>query len=138
MIVQSRDAIFQCLETSKVPNDHPTLDKMADYVSLSIEKGTISALVISDHNTTGASDTSEETKPTSMWEALTNSEGVDVKASQGSGGTHGIGKNAPYNISIPRTILYSTRFETGNHGQTRSLFIGRTMLVPLPGRFVRI
>lgn len=127
------NAIFQCLETSKVPNDHATLDKMADYVSLAIEKGTISALVISDHNTTGASDTSEETKPTSMWEALTNSEGVDVKASQGSGGTHGIGKNAPYNISIPRTILYSTRFETGSHGQTRSLFIGRTMLVSHQG-----
>ena len=127
------DDITQCLLTSKVPNDHPMLDKMADYVSLAIETGTMSALVISDHNTTGASDVPEMGKLTSMWEALTNSEGVDVKASPGSGGSHGIGKNAPYNISIPRTILYSTRFETGNHRQTRSLFVGRTLLVSHQG-----
>ena len=125
--------ITQCLKTSKVPNDRPTLRKMADYLTEVNASGSIPALVISDHNTTGASDIPESGQLTSMWEALTNSEGVDVKSSAGSGGSHGIGKNAPYNISIPRTILYSTRFKTGANGQTRSLFIGRALLVSHTG-----
>ena len=122
-----------CLERSKVPSDKPALEKMVDHVQEACATGTMPALVISDHNTTGASNIVEEGALTSMWDALTNAEGVDVKPTKGSAGSHGLGKNAPYNISTPRTVLYSTRFRTEAEGETRNLFVGRALLVSHQG-----
>ena len=116
--------VRNCEKSSKIPQDAPILKRIANYLRDSRKTGNMETLVIADHHTTGAADISDP----SMWEALTNSEGVDVKATPGSGGSHGIGKNAPYNISVPRAILYSTHFETEN-GSSRSLFVGRTLLV---------
>ena len=128
-----KTTLARCLETSKVPSDKPILQKMADDVRQSCEIGAMPALVVSDHNTIGASDIVEEGALTSMWDALTNAEGVDVKPTKGSAGSHGLGKNAPYNISTPRTVLYSTRFRTEAEGDTRNLFIGRALLVSHQG-----
>lgn len=124
-----REIVDLCIQTSKVPTDKPILEKMAQDLERAIETGTMPALAIGETNTTGASDILTEGKEISMWEALTNSEGVDVKAQPDSGGKHGIGKNAPYNVSSPRTVLYSTKFKTGENGAMKSLFIGRSMLV---------
>ena len=100
------------VRTSRVRNDKSALDYLMNYMRQVSRKGSIPTLVISEQNTTGASDVPED-DGTSMWEALTNAEGVDVKANVNSGGSHGIGKNAPYTISVPRTILYSTKFRHG-------------------------
>ena len=117
------------VSTSKAPHDKPHLESLLAYMEKSVQAGSIPTLIISEDNTTGASDIPQEEDGASMWEALTNAEGVDVKASADSGGSHGIGKNAPYTISVPRTVLYSTNFKTSNNGASKSLFIGRSMLV---------
>ena len=117
------------VSTSKVPHDKPHLESLLAYMEKSVQAGSIPTLIISEDNTTGASDIPQEEDGASMWEALTNAEGVDVKASADSGGSHGIGKNAPYTISVPRTVLYSTNFKTSNNKASKSLFIGRSMLV---------
>ena len=124
-----REIADLCIQTAKVPTDKPILEKIAQDLDRAIQTGAMPALAIAETNTTGASDILTEGKEISMWDALTNSEGVDVKAQPDSGGKHGIGKNAPYNVSSPRTVLYSTKFKTGANGAMQSLFIGRSMLV---------
>ncbi len=119
--------IKACVQTSKVSNDKQPLLALESYMKDAIQKHSLPTLKISEANTTGASDVPHE-DGTSMWEALTNAEGVDVKATADSAGRHGIGKNAPYTVSIPRMVLYSTTYED-NNGETKSLFIGRCMLV---------
>ena len=113
---------------AKVRHDKPNLESLLQYMEQAEGSGSIPCLVISESNSTGASDIPQEEDGTSMWEALTNAEGVDVKANPDSGGSHGIGKNAPYTISIPRTVLYSTHYKAED-GTSKSLFIGRCMLV---------
>ena len=120
--------IRAAVRSSKVRNDKPHLQALQKYMQGAIRTGSIPTLIISESNTTGASDIPGDDDETSMWEALTNAEGVDVKAGINSAGSHGIGKNAPYTISIPRTILYSTNYEDPE-GNSKSRFIGRTMLV---------
>lgn len=67
----------------------------------------IEFLVISDYNTKGLSGAKAGITERSVWRALTHSNGVTQK-SQGSGGSYGIGKNAPFACSSFRTIFYNT------------------------------
>ena len=124
-----KEIVDLCIQTARVPTDKPILEKIAQDLERAIQSGAMPALTITETNTTGASDILTEGKEISMWDALTNSEGVDIKAQPDSGGKHGIGKNAPYNISSPRTVLYSTKFKTTENDAMQSLFIGRSMLV---------
>ena len=67
----------------------------------------IDALVISDYNTKGLSGAKKTAKEKSVWKALTSSNGVTQKE-KGSGGSYGIGKNAPFACSALRTIFYNS------------------------------
>lgn len=67
----------------------------------------ISMLVIGDKNTTGGTDAKACNGPKSRWGALTKSDGVSQKE-EGSGGSYGIGKNAPFACSKLRTVFYNT------------------------------
>lgn len=69
-----------------------------------LEKENIPIMTISDYNTLGL-EGSRNNK--SAWEALTSSSGITSKA-DGSGGSYGIGKNAPFACSILRTVFYNT------------------------------
>ncbi|MBS6940888.1 MAG: hypothetical protein KH142_05310 [Slackia piriformis] len=64
-------------------------------------------LVVSDHNTYGlrGSRTLEIGDP---WEALTSADGISAGKDEGSGGSYGIGKNAPFACSAMRTVFYNT------------------------------
>lgn len=74
-------------------------DKLsADYVDM---------LVISDYHTTGLSGAKAKKHEKSKWRALTHSNGVTEKG-QGSAGSHGIGKNAPFACSSFRTVFYNS------------------------------
>lgn len=70
-----------------------------------ISKDEISALRISDFNTTGLTGSDKEYN--TPWQNLVKSSGVSDKGGS-AGGSFGIGKSAPYACSCFRTIYYST------------------------------
>lgn len=73
----------------------------------------IDFLVIRDFNTTGLSGARASVHDDTVWQALTHSNGVTKKRS-GSGGSYGIGKNAPYACSSFRTVFYNTYAQEDN------------------------
>lgn len=64
----------------------------------------VPVMIISDINTKGLDGSKNGT---GSWLALTSSDGVTDKG-EGSGGSYGIGKNAPFACSRLRSIFYST------------------------------
>ncbi|MCD8207308.1 MAG: hypothetical protein LUD72_05160, partial [Bacteroidales bacterium] len=72
-----------------------------------LQRDQIPVLVASDYNTLGLSGSRDDTI-SSPWEALAGSEGVSVKSSETSGGSFGIGKNAPFACSSLSMVFYNT------------------------------
>ena len=72
-----------------------------------IEENEIKILSASDYNTTGLTGSDCGIMNTSAWSALVNSDGVSDK-SEGSGGSYGIGKNAPFACSDLSVVFYNT------------------------------
>lgn len=67
-------------------------------------KNKITCLRISDRNTTGLNG--------DLWRSLVKMQGVSVKPNVlGAGGSHGIGKSAPFVVSTLRTVLYWTCYK---------------------------
>ena len=68
-----------------------------------LEKPVVRALAIRDANTTGLTG--------SNWNNLIFKEGAPDNSSQiTKGGSFGFGKNAPFNLSLCNTLIYSTRY----------------------------
>lgn len=81
----------------------------------------MSLLIASDYNTTGLLGSKEGRYAKTKWNALTHSDGVSDKG-EDSGGSYGIGKNAPYVCSRIRTVFYNTYAKDGQkafQGTTR-------------------
>ena len=89
-----------------------------------LKSGTIPCLVVTDRNTTGASDRYGERD---RWHNLTKSKGKSVKDSQGAGGSFGIGKHSAFVFTDLRTVFYSTAYQDG--GKLARRFIGKAILV---------
>lgn len=72
-----------------------------------INKENIPVFVASDYNTKGlcGSKTRRKKDP---WQALINEDGVSAKESEASGGSYGIGKNAPFACSGLSLVFYNT------------------------------
>ena len=87
-----------------------------------IGKPTIPCLAIVDRNTTGLRGR--------KWNSLVHEEGTPEKdnAEGVSGGSFGIGKNAPYNVAALHTVIYSTRYTDGKKGRVE-MMTGRAQLV---------
>lgn len=84
-----------------------------------LERPKLTYLRIADQNTTGLHH--------EHWRALVKLQGASVKARRDAGGSHGIGKYAPFGVSPLRTVFYWTRF---HEGTTRSeLFQGKAVLM---------
>ena len=80
----------------------------------------LNALSIVDSNTTGLRE--------AQWHALIHKEGAPVKTGADvSGGSFGIGKNAPYNLSRAQTVIYGTLYFQPSGRVER--MIGRSQLV---------
>ncbi len=84
-----------------------------------VTKSKIPVLRIGDSGTTGLVGDDEDI--TSQWVGLTGANGLSGKG-PGSGGSYGIGQNAPFAASDLRTVFYSTC--TGR-GQQRFLGVAR-------------
>ena len=89
-----------------------------------LEQESVPCLRISDRNTTGLRSDNER----DHFKALVKMQGVSVKSiEKGAGGSHGIGKNAPFAVSIPRTVFYWTCYE--KNGSYFERFQGKSILM---------
>lgn len=69
-----------------------------------LQQANICCLKVSDRNTIGLREKN--------WQALVKMQGVSQKEQvKGAGGSHGIGKYAPYAVSALRTVFYYTCYE---------------------------
>ena len=68
-----------------------------------LQRPTVKTLAITDSNTTGLIGAN--------WENLILREGApEIGSDIAKGGSFGFGKNAPFNMSVCRTVIYSTRY----------------------------
>ena len=88
------------------------------------EYGHLSALVVTDRNTTGAPDLEERQD---KWWSLTRSVGKSAKDRSDSGGSFGIGKHAAFAATDTRSVLYATAYYNGDSLECR--FTGKSILV---------
>ncbi len=89
-----------------------------------LRKSSVPALAILDRNTTGLTG--------SKWDSLIFEEGIPAKESEGvSGGSFGIGKNAPYNAAELHAVIYSTLYSNNREGRVAKM-AGRAVLVSHP------
>ncbi len=86
--------------------------------------GYLSALVVTDSNTTGAPDID---RLQDKWRSLTKSVGKSNKDAADSGGSFGIGKHAAFAATDIRSVLYATAYLNG--GSIERRFTGKTILV---------
>lgn len=91
-----------------------------------LNKSQISILVASDYNTKGLSGNHDLDNISTPWEALTGADGMSVKPDDNSGGSFGIGKNAPFACSALSMVFYNT-FDADN----QKAFIGVGRLATL-------
>lgn len=80
----------------------------------------VPVLKISDYNTKGLDGVTKTTG--TSWSALVRQKGTTNKG-DGAGGSHGVGKFAPYSFSAVRTVLYSTMNKAGE-----TAFQGKSIL----------
>ncbi|MDE6727558.1 MAG: hypothetical protein K2J80_06415, partial [Oscillospiraceae bacterium] len=93
-----------------------------------LEEPYVSILVASDYNTKGLDGSRTEDKK-SGWVALTCSEGVSAKNNENSGGSYGIGKNAPFACSALSMVFYNTIDE-----KSEGAFVGVAKLATILNR----
>lgn len=79
-----------------------------------MKKPKISVLVASDYNTKGLLGNHDLEDISTPWEALTGADGMSVKPDDNSGGSFGIGKNAPFACSSLSMVFYNT-YDVENH-----------------------
>lgn len=90
-----------------------------------IENDTIAFLVARDRNTTGIAGPCEKGTP---YHAFMKSTGTSRKNDPTSGGSFGIGKNAPFALSDLHTVFVLTRYKD-NSGQIQQLAQGKSILI---------
>ena len=90
-----------------------------------LKSSKVKVLVASDYNTTGLIGSHEGMIKKNPWNSLVTAEGVSDKEA-GSGGSYGIGKNAPFAASASRTVFYNTKAADG-----QSAFMGVARLASM-------
>ena len=109
-------AIAACLRSPDCKGQAETELEIANGM---LAESSVPCLRVSDRNTTGLRD--------DQWRALVKTRGLSVKAEQGAGGSHGIGKAAPFAVTPLRTVFYWTHYE-GNDGPVER-FQGKSVLM---------
>ncbi|MEG1668608.1 hypothetical protein [Chryseobacterium sp.] len=84
------------------------LEKFLDGFDSVLGDEYINCLIISDYNTKGLLGSDSLNAKNTPWTALTNSDGTSYKDSSESGGSYGIGKNAPFACSPLSCVFYNT------------------------------
>lgn len=114
-----RQIIKKCLQKAGEEKiDDVAISELTDAYEL-LGHQTIKCLKISDRETTGLQG--------NYWKALVRETGSSRKEQIGAGGSHGIGKSAPFVVSIPRTIFYWTCWYENNIALEK--FQGKSILM---------
>ena len=117
------NAIAACLQIAKNSNDSIAIAPLEE-AKRSISSNKIPCLQVSDRNTTGLRG--------DHWHNLVKMQGVSYKPGlEGAGGSHGIGKYAPFAVSALRTVFYWTYFSEDGTNQER--FQGKSVLMSHQG-----
>ncbi len=122
-IAKLKSTIDACLKKARNADDEKEIAFFEQANSV-LATGPLKVLAISDSNTTGL--TGPDVSGTAF-HSLVKSSGVSKKASNTSGGSFGIGKNAVFAISDLQTVFYSTIY-SGN-GNQHFLAQGKSILV---------
>ena len=88
-----------------------------------LRKKTLTFLRVADYDTSGLHD--------DHWLALVKKQGTSVKDNPGAGGSHGLGKYAPFALSPLRTVFYWSIFKEGSIA--REQFQGKAVLTSHEG-----
>ena len=125
------DGLYKALDASfKSPDNDDRYRKQFSrglkMLNSAKKKGMLDVLVVTDRNTTGASD---ENGRTDKWWSLTMTVGKSEKDSKDSGGSFGIGKHAAFAATDIRSVLYATAYRDGNNGRLERRFRGKAILV---------
>ena len=102
------------------------LKTFLDDAEATLSRPIVSVLVASDYNTRGLMGSHSLDDISTTWEALTGADGMSVKPDDNSGGSFGIGKNAPFACSSLSMVFYNTFDE-----QNLKAFIGVGRLATL-------
>lgn len=92
--------------------DEKQVTKFIQRVFNVFAKDTINFLIVSDYNTNGLINSDAAPHEKSVWRALVCEDGVSVKG-ENSGGSYGIGKNAPFACSDISLVFYNTYAKDG-------------------------
>ena len=111
--VTLRSHLRACHERVRDEGLDPAIGRFYKRADSTLRKN-IRVLSIVDSGTTGLNSPSK-------WNALVKQEGAVDKVSQASGGSFGIGKNAVFNVSAVRTVLYSTYYLAGRRGRQEKI-----------------
>ncbi len=116
-----RDELAKAIDASiEAASDDSTANAALKAAEESIRSDVILCLRVSNRNTTGLRG--------GNWRALVKMQGVSHKPElEGAGGSHGIGKYAPFAASTLRTVFYWTCFRENGKDQER--FQGKSVLI---------
>ncbi len=118
------DILNLCLPVAK--NESPKAEAFFKKALQKINENELDILVIQDSNTRGMEGPS--TDKSKGYYSFMKSDGTSVKPSTTSGGSYGIGKNAPFALSDFRTIFVLTRYKDGS-GKIRQLVQGKCIFI---------
>lgn len=119
--VELKRAIDAC---NRVPQNDSTVRDALEAAKKCITRQKIPCLRVSDRNTTGLRGDN--------WRALVKMQGVSHKPDQlGAGGSHGVGKYAPFSVSALRTVFYWTCYQ--ENGKDIEKFQGKSVLMSHEG-----
>lgn len=113
-------AIEACITEVEETGDDDKAHSMLTEAKRLVRRQKLPYLRVSDRHTTGLRDR--------HWRALVKMQGASVKERTDAGGSHGIGKYAPFAVSLLRTVFYWTRFDEG-HRRAVEKFQGKAVLM---------
>lgn len=99
-----RQTVESCIKESRAIGDNEAI-RALNSASEILSSDALIFLRVSDRNTTGLHN--------KYWNALVKQRGTSLKPQEGAGGSHGIGKSAPFLMSPIRTVFYWSRFDNG-------------------------
>ena len=112
-------AIAACKHVAEADSDS-TAASALDAAAQTIRLETIPCLRVLDQHTTGLKG--------NHWRTLVKMQGISYKPDLvGAGGSHGIGKYAPFAVSTFRTVFYWTYYHENGKGQEK--FQGKSVLM---------
>ncbi len=116
-----RDELVRAINASKqAAKGDAKVENALEVARQVLERNKVPCLRVSDRNTTGLRG--------EQWRTLVKRQGVSFKPDvKGAGGSHGIGKYAPFAVSALRTVFYWTCYE--EEGTEVELLQGKSVLM---------